>query len=70
MRKEYAWRSLSLASLFILIGIYVILQMIRIQVSVDGAGIRDVAEGNKGWIETVYPARGEIYDRNGKLPPR
>ncbi|MBC8336093.1 MAG: penicillin-binding protein 2 [Anaerolineales bacterium] len=67
MRKEYAWRSLSIASFFILIGVLIILQIVRIQISVDGAGIRDIAEGNKGWLETVYPARGEIYDRNGKL---
>jgi len=67
MRKEYAWRSLSLASIFIIIGVLIIVQMVRIQVSVEVADFRIIADGNKGWIETVYPARGEIYDRNGKL---
>lgn len=67
MRKEYAWRSLSLASIFIITGVLIILQIVRIQTSVDIADFRIIADGNKGWIETVYPARGEIYDRNGKL---
>lgn len=67
MRKEYAWRSLSLASIFIMTGVLIILQIVRIQTSVDIADFRIIADGNKGWIETVYPARGEIYDRNGKL---
>ena len=67
MRKEYAWRSLSLAGIFILVGVLIIVQMVRIQVSVGVADFRDIADGNKGWIETIYPARGEIYDRNGNL---
>ena len=67
MRKEFAWRSLSLASIFAVIGILIIVQMVRIQTSVEAADFRDQTNRYKGWIENVYPARGEIYDRNGKL---
>ena len=67
MRKEFTWRSLSLASIFALIAISIIVQMARIQVSTEAADFRDQAIRYKGWMETVYPARGEIYDRKGKL---
>ena len=67
MRKEFTWRSLSLASIFAMIGILIIVQMTRIQVSTEAADFREQATRYKGWVETVYPARGEIYDRNGNL---
>ncbi len=67
MRKEFAWRSISLASLFAIIGILVIVQMARIQVSAEAADFRENTRRYEGWIKTIYPARGEIYDRNGKL---
>jgi cell division protein FtsI/penicillin-binding protein 2 len=67
MRREYAWRSVTIAGFFALIGIAIIAQMIRIQVSPEAQEFRDQVERNKGWIETIFPARGEIYDRNGKL---
>ncbi len=67
MRKEFAWRSLSLASLFAIIGIAIIVQMVRIQISPEAAEFREETNRYKGWIENIYPARGEIYDRNGKL---
>lgn len=67
MRKEYAWRSLSLTSIFALIGVLIVVQMARIQVSAEAADFREMANHNKGWIEIVYPARGDIYDRKGKL---
>ena len=67
MRKEFTWRSLSLASIFAMIGILIIVQMTRIQISTEAADFREQASHYKGWVETIYPARGEIYDRNGKL---
>jgi cell division protein FtsI/penicillin-binding protein 2 len=67
MRKEYAWRSIAIAVSFALIGLAIIVQMVRIQVSPDISEFRSLAERNKGWMEVVYPARGEIYDRNGYL---
>ena len=67
MRKEFTWRSLSLAVFFAMIGILIVVQMTRIQISSEIADFRDQTVRYKGWMETVYPARGEIYDRNGKL---
>ena len=67
MRREYAWRSVAIAMLFALIGVAIIVQMVRIQVSPQASDFRELVQRNKGWIETVYPARGEIYDRNGSL---
>ncbi len=67
MRREFTWRSLSLAGIFAMIGVLIIVQMTRIQISSEAADFRDQALRYKGWMETVYPARGEIYDRNGKL---
>ena len=67
MRREYAWRSVAVAAIFAFIGIAIILQMVRIQVSPQTADFRTLVERNKGWMEVVYPARGEIYDRKGYL---
>ncbi|MBT3336886.1 MAG: penicillin-binding protein 2 [Anaerolineae bacterium] len=67
MRREYAWRSTTIVSIFALIGIAIIVQMVRIQISPEAADFRDLVQRNKGWVETVFPARGEIYDRNGNL---
>ena len=67
MRKEFAWRSLSLAGVFAIMGISIIVQMARVQVSTEAADFREQTNRYKGWMESVYPARGEIYDRNGNL---
>ena len=67
MRREFSWRSLSLAGIFAMIGVLIVVQMTRIQISSEAADFRDQAVRYKGWMETVYPARGEIYDRSGKL---
>ena len=67
MRREYAWRSVAIAAIFAFIGFAIIAQMVRIQISPDISDFRTLAERNKGWMEVVYPARGEIYDRNGYL---
>ncbi len=67
MRRQFAWRSISLASIFAIIGATIIVQMVRIQISTEAADFRDQTRRYEGWIKTIYPARGEIYDRNGKL---
>ncbi len=41
MRREFAWRSISLASLFAVIGSLIIVQMVRIQVGAEAADFRD-----------------------------
>ncbi len=67
MRKEFVWRSLSLAGIFAIIGVSIIVQMARIQTSTEAAAFREEVNRYKGWTENIYPARGEIYDRNGNL---
>lgn len=67
MRREFAWRSISLTIVFALIATLIVVQMARIQVSAEAADFREQTNRYKGWMETVYPARGEIYDRDGKL---
>ena len=67
MRKQFAWRSLSLAGAFAIIGISILVQMLRIQVSAEAADFREASKRYEGWVKTIYPARGEIYDRNGNL---
>ena len=67
MRREYAWRSAAVAAIFVFISLAILVQMVRIQVSPQASDFRELVQRNKGWLETVYPARGEIYDRNGNL---
>ena len=67
MRRQYAWRSVFIATLFGVVGLAIVVQMVRLQVSPDISNFRTWVEFNKGWEATVYPARGEIYDRRGYL---
>jgi cell division protein FtsI/penicillin-binding protein 2 len=67
MRQSYAWRSLLLAGVLAFIGISVILQIVRIQNSPEAAIFRAQAVEYANVLETYYPERGEIYDRDGHL---
>ncbi|HIE25023.1 MAG TPA: penicillin-binding protein 2 [Anaerolineales bacterium] len=67
MRKKFTWRSYSVAGVFATIAVLIIVQMARIQTSAEAADFREEANRYKGWFESIYPARGEIYDRNGNL---
>ncbi|HUH97459.1 MAG TPA: penicillin-binding protein 2 [Anaerolineales bacterium] len=67
MREQYAWRSLTLAGFLALVGISVILQIIRIQTSPEAATFREQAALYAKTVQTFYPERGQIYDRNGHL---
>ena len=67
MREQYAWRSLALAGILAFIGLSVILQIIRIQTSPEAATFREQAAQYAETVQTFYPERGQIYDRNGHL---
>ncbi|HUI87744.1 MAG TPA: penicillin-binding protein 2 [Anaerolineales bacterium] len=67
MREQYAWRSLVLAGILAFVGVSVILQIIRIQTSPEAATFRQQAAQYAETVQTFYPERGEIYDRNGHL---
>jgi cell division protein FtsI/penicillin-binding protein 2 len=67
MRDQYAWRSLTLASVLALVGLTVILQIVRIQTSPEAVTFRLQSAQFEQTVQTFYPERGEIYDRNGHL---
>ncbi|MGE5072827.1 MAG: peptidoglycan D,D-transpeptidase FtsI family protein [Anaerolineae bacterium] len=67
MRQSYAWRSLLLVGLLAFIGVSIVLQIVRIQNSPEAATFRLQAAGYATVLQTFYPERGEIYDRDGHL---
>ncbi|HEX8991257.1 MAG TPA: penicillin-binding protein 2 [Anaerolineales bacterium] len=67
MRQSYAWRSLLIAGVLAFIGSSIILQIARIQNSPEAAIFRARSVNNETALETFYPERGDIYDRDGHL---
>jgi cell division protein FtsI/penicillin-binding protein 2 len=67
MKQQYQWRSLLLSGMFVVISIAIIFQIFRIQSSPQAAALRDQGDMYQGEYQTIYPPRGEIYDRNGHL---
>ncbi|HEY9151773.1 MAG TPA: penicillin-binding protein 2 [Anaerolineales bacterium] len=67
MREQYAWRSWLLAIVFALIGFAVIFQIVRIQTSPEAEILRTREANYAETVQTFYPERGQIYDRNGHL---
>jgi cell division protein FtsI/penicillin-binding protein 2 len=64
MKKLSYWRYLTIAIVMGVIGTAILVQIVRIQNSPEVAGV--TGQGAYIW-KTFYPARGEIYDRNGNL---
>ncbi|MDK1029249.1 MAG: penicillin-binding protein 2 [Anaerolineae bacterium] len=67
MRQQYAWRSLLLNAFLAVMAAMIVIQIIRIQTSVEAEKFREQADQFAGFYKTFYPQRGEIYDRNGHL---
>lgn len=67
MRQQYAIRSMVLALGFAVVGLAVIAQLIRIQNSEQAKVFISQGDMYSGEFRIFYPARGEIYDRNGHL---
>ena len=67
MREQYAWRSWTLTSVLALVGFSIILQIVHIQNSPEAATFRAQSAQFAQTVQTFYPERGEIYDRNGHL---
>ena len=67
MREQYAWRSWTLTIVLALVGFSIILQIVHIQNSPEAATFRAQSAQFAQTIQTFYPERGEIYDRNGHL---
>lgn len=67
MKKSYQVRSLSLSVLFAVFGATIIVQIIRIQNSPEAAVFLQQGTRYAGRFETLFPERGQIYDRQGHL---
>jgi cell division protein FtsI/penicillin-binding protein 2 len=68
MISEHVWRYTLLGTIFTLLAVAIVGQMVRLQLSPDQiAYFKEQEEANKGAFQTVYPARGLIYDRYGNV---
>src|SRR5512147_2861097 len=67
MRQQYAIRSLIIVACFGVVGVAIVVQIIRIQNSEQAMIFLSQGDRYAGEFQTVYPERGEIYDRNGHL---
>ncbi len=67
MKKQYQFRAFSLGILFGVLGLAIIFQMIRIQVSPQAAAFLQQGDRYAGEYRTLFPERGQIYDRYGHL---
>lgn len=64
MKKIYSWRFLAIAIFLAAFCIAILVQIMRVQASPEVAGV--IGQGAYIW-KTIYPPRGEIYDRHGHL---
>jgi cell division protein FtsI/penicillin-binding protein 2 len=67
MRQQYAVRSLIIVVGLAFVALAVIVQIIRIQTSEQAIIFLSQGDRYSGEFQTVYPERGQIYDRNGHL---
>ena len=67
MRQQYALRTQTVMAVMLLVAFAIILQIVRIQNSAVTPIIGGRGDSNEYELQTVFPDRGEIYDRNGHL---
>ena len=67
MMREHSWRFTTLGILLSAMAFFIVMQMVRIQVSPQAQVFRDLGAVYSGGWHTIVPARGEIYDRWGHL---
>jgi cell division protein FtsI/penicillin-binding protein 2 len=65
VKIRYNWRYTFIASIFTLVGLVILAQMVRIQMTVDAQGLP--VTSNMGQWEKAASRRGLILDRNGHL---
>ena len=65
--KDYSFdsRKYILAGVVILVLVTYIIRLFNIQLQDEG--YKEQADNNAYYKKTIYPARGHMYDRNGKL---
>jgi cell division protein FtsI/penicillin-binding protein 2 len=62
-----SWRYTTLGILLTALAVFILVQMVRIQISPQAEALRDKGELYSGAWRTLTPARGQIYDRWGHL---
>lgn len=67
MSTSGAWRFTTLGILLSALAMFIVVQMLRIQISPQAEALRDKGELYSGTWRTITPARGQIYDRRGNL---
>jgi cell division protein FtsI/penicillin-binding protein 2 len=67
MRQQYALRSMILVAFLALASVAIVVQMVRIQYSRQAQDFLLQGDRYSGEFQTIYPERGEIYDRDGHL---
>src|SRR5512144_1840578 len=67
MRQQYAWRAQALAAVMAVLAVAILGQMVRIQTSKEAAIFKLQGKTFETELRTIYPDRGEIYDRSGHL---
>ena len=67
MSNQGSWRFTTLGILLTALAVFIIIQMLRIQLSPQAGALRDKGELYSGTWRTITPARDQIYDRWGHL---
>jgi len=68
MMTEHVWRYTLLGTIFTLLALAIVGQMVRIQLNPEQvAYFKERRTLNEGGYHTIYPARGLIYDRYGNV---
>ncbi|HZD58323.1 MAG TPA: penicillin-binding protein 2 [Anaerolineales bacterium] len=67
MTQESSWRYTTLGLLLSAMALFIVVQMVRIQLSPQAEVFRDQGNAYSGGWQTIVPARGEIFDRWGHL---
>lgn len=67
MKTDFSTRLLFIRILFILAGAAILLQIVHLQTSASASDLRKLGELYSYKRELVYPERGYIYDRYGRL---
>jgi cell division protein FtsI/penicillin-binding protein 2 len=67
MKRPFHIRALTLSILFSVLGAAIIVQIIRIQNSPEAGVFLKQGDRYAGEFRTLYPERGQIYDRQGHL---
>jgi len=67
MPREHSWRYLGTAFLFGLVGLLIFWRAYSVQTGAQATAFLNQSEYFSRLLKTIYPPRGEIYDRNGNL---